>query len=651
MNGNVKIQPTIKDVKIIGAPVVGGTLYGDFKDTSVAEDPVDPDKSFYTWRVGGAVESDKRTLYVKESYVGKQIVFQVKPVSQNSDHGIDYYSEPVFVEAGFQNISDEENENSFMKQQGNFSFYTPEPSDRIFVSTGGAFSLMDASTESIHVKGQNGYGLPVPENVKTYLINNPATTLFSTERDFGALVQITDSTNQLIVWGNNIPSSTDFTRFRNIKSVYANGSAFAFIYDKITSDNHWIGAIGNTSSGATIPDSIHTALVNDPPKAIYAAYEAFAVLTSTGKVYAWGKSSAGGTIDTNTAALLKSMKVTRIVAAMEAFCAIDEKGEIATWGSQNGGTIPSSTLETILVDGGVKSVIANRHAFVAITKNNAKAVAWGNSAQGGTINTTGAQSLAVRGNIVLCRAATFAFTIINAKGQAESWGVANSGGTIPGSRTETDDVVDMGPLLTSTVKSEIEQWFLKRLEKTGVDTRDEKSVDLAATVFARSQKRVLSYIVATDGKATVYGNDASFFMLAQDDEGITTGLWVWGSTTQGGAMSDSIKQTLAASLIQGVYCTNGAYGLVVTQGRTEGVVVVWGATLAAGDAGEIPTTPAEIPKLLSSGVVELYSIKRAPPSSPAGTKVDPSFAARHESGVYVLWGGNVTNQVFDPSQH
>lgn len=97
--------------------------------------------------------------------------------------------------------------------------------------------------------------------------------------------------------------------------------------------------------------------------------------------------------------------------------------------------------------------------------------------------------------------------------------------------------------------------------------------------------------------------------------------------------------------------TNGAYGVITTQGGTDGAVSVWGATLRMEDAGEIPP---ELAEYLRSNVTELYSIKRfpyvvlPPPPPPIPPHTDPSFAARRTDGTYVLWGGNVRNQYFDP---
>ncbi|WKV98850.1 hypothetical protein PYV50_12750 [Pseudomonas sp. H22_DOA] len=74
-------------------------------------------------------------------------------------------------------------------------------------------------------------------------------------------------------------------------------------------------------------------------------------------------------------------------------------------------------------------------------------------------------------------------------------------------------------------------------------------------------------------------------------------------------MSTGVRQSLMASKIGGVYCTNGAYGVIATQGPVYGAVIVWGATLAMEDAGEIPP---ELAPYLDHDVIELYSIKRFP---------------------------------------
>jgi hypothetical protein len=65
----------------------------------------------------------------------------------------------------------------------------------------------------------------------------------------------------------------------------------------------------------------------------------------------------------------------------------------------------------------------------------------------------------------------------------------------------------------------------------------------------------------------------------------------WGMNTHGGAFGSGVRQALMASKITGVYSTNGAYGVVATQGSVYGAVIVWGRLWPLEDAGEIPPIP------------------------------------------------------------
>jgi hypothetical protein len=627
---NLQAVPVVRDVAILGEAVIGGTLNGSYHYENELQNP--EGSSTYTWTVGGETVSTTIELRITSRYIDKMIVFTVTPVAQSGETGTPISSLPKYVESGFQNISDEENANSFLKQHGNFSFYTPEPSDRIFVSTGGAFSLIDSHTQDVYVRGQQDYGAAVPESIKVYLQNNPATVLYSTERDFAALVPLGRS-NQLLAWGKNMPANQDLTKLRNIRAVYSNGGAFAYIYSELSPDNKWIGALGNAAFGGQVPDNIHLALVNDPPRAIYATLNAFAVLTEAGRIHAWGNAAAGGTISSSAQALLDGMTTRRIISNNSAFCAIDNQGSFATWGDPAaGGTIPADRLEKILDDGGVQTIVAAHSAFCAITHGRSKAVSWGGADRGGNMN-PGSAELAARGGIVMCKAITFAFCMVNASGQADAWGYAPSGGTIP-----------------AAAQSDIRSIFLAKMRDAGVDVGDDSAVQRAADRLASSVERVGPRIIIEDGYVSIYGNDTSFLLIAQDKDGFSNQVLVWGQATGGGSMPADTRQALMASQITSVYCTNGAYGVIANQGRTEGVVTVWGATLAQLDAGEIPKTPPEIKQKLSEGIIELYSIKRMPAGFPAPVRppIDPSFAARHRDGSYVLWGGNVDNQVFVP---
>jgi hypothetical protein len=607
--------PVARNVILIGEPVTGGFVRGSYQYENADENP--EGESLYRWYLDSSPisgpEGSAIDLRIKSEYNGRSVAFAVTPVASSGETGSEVRSDARIVNSDFQGISQSENESSFLKQWGNFSFHTPEPPDRVFVSTGGAFGLIDPDTRDIFFEGQAGWGLPVPPDIINFLKNNPATRLFSTEKDFGALVN-NGSGNQLLVWGANIPA-THSVRLTDIKSVYSNRVCFAFIYKDAPVGTDRIGAIGLKGAGDVIPELIQRALWFDEPVAIHATENAFAVRTANGKVYAWGNAASGGTINAQAQMHLDTMFVERIVAAAAAFCAIGRNGEIVTWGlAANGGAIPSAKLEAILNDGGVNSVTASTTAFCAITRDRRRAVSWGLPAEGGTMSES-ASLIAVRGGVLICKATRWAFCIITERGEAEAWGAPLYGGAS----------------LTQATRDEIEA-AVKDTQGTPAD----------------SHGYVGTRAITIPGVLSLHSNDISFFLLSQFDDGRTRAVVVWGSKTHGGEMSSGIRQALMASMISAVYNTNGAYGVVAAQGAVYGAVIVWGATLAMEDAGEIPP---ELAHYLSNDVVELYSIKRypfyqAPPPKPP--PIDPSFAARRRDGSYLLWGGNVTNQYYKP---
>ncbi|WP_285428101.1 hypothetical protein [Pseudomonas sp. lyk4-R2A-8] len=623
-----KLGPIATDVQVLGDIFVGATVHGDYRYDNNGGGPEGLSR-FYWHLNGNRLEDEGQPdLKLRSSDTNKYLQFSVIPVDSNGIEGAEYFSSTYLVRSGFQGISDEENEWCYLKQRGNFSFHVPEPSDRLFVSTGGVFALLEPSTGDVHLEGQTGWGLPVPAEIVNFLKNNKAIKLFSAEFSFGALVNV-GITNQLLVWGGTIPAN--LPALRGIKSVYSTRSAFAIIYDNPSPGADSIRAIGPVNNPvSTVPVEIQRALWFDPPEAIYAADDAFAVRTQNGKVYAWGQPNNGGTIPQDARAQLDSMFVTRIVASAVSFCAITDNGDFVVWGAANGGgTIPEDKLRRILDDGGVQSVIAATAAFCAITRDSGRAVSWGRAGEGGDMNPS-AEAIAVRGNIVLCRAARWAFLMANRSGQAEAWGAPQYGGA----------------QLTATQKRAYRQVLKDAKAVPGEPLRrGEKKQP------KRHRNNVSSRAIIVGGNLSLYANDVSFFLLSRYDDGRTNAIVLTGLVTHGGRMSDALRQTLMASLIRDVYCTNGAYGVILTQGGTDGAVEVWGATLAMEDAGEIPP---ELREHLRNGVTELYSIKRfpyvvlPPPPPPIPPHTDPSFAARRVDGTYVLWGGNVRNQHFDP---
>lgn len=615
--------PIASNVIVIGEAVTGGTVRGSYKYENVDQNP--EGASVYQWYLDDApipaAAGNAIDLRLQQNYADKSLKFSVLPVAASGERGTETFSSTKSVKSYFQGISHEESDNSYLKQWGNFSFHISEPPDRVFVSTGGAFALIDPDTQDIYFEGQTGWGLPVPSDISNFLKNNPASRFFSTEKDFAALVKVTGGT-QLFVWGANIPTAIT-VRLTDVKSVYSNRECFAFIYEDATGSEDRIGAVGLSGSGDVVPAEIQSKLYFDEPVAIHATQNAFAVRTAGGKVYAWGNPANGGSIDDNARALLDGIKVERIVAAATAFCAIGSFGEIVTWGSaENGGNLPAAQLDKIVADGGVISVIAATTAFCAITLNSRKGVSWGKLAEGGQMSAS-AELLAVRGGVMICKANRWSFCLINNLGQAEAWGSQLYGGAS----------------LAEEIKHQIE-----------VAVRD-LSIDIHQDQ-ALADAPIGSRIITVQGSLSLYSNDVSFFLLSQETDERTKAVIVWGYSSHGGAMDSATRQALLASEIASVYCTNGAFGVITTQGSVYGAVIVWGATLAMEDAGEIP---AELAQYLKSDVVELYSIKRfpyiqaPPPPPPKPAPIDPSFAARRRDGSYVLWGGNVTNQYYKPT--
>jgi hypothetical protein len=608
----LRARPIASAVLIMGLPCIGGSLRGTYDYQSSLPEA----GSVYRWYLNAEEIVGTQDFKLLSEHAGALLEFSVAPRALNGELGDEYFSPPVRVTSGFQGISVEENENSYLKQQGNFSFHVPEPDDRILVSTGGAFAVLDGATGTTCIEGENDWGANVPEHIRNLLINNPGVLAFATERDFAILVNILGtSANQLLVWGQNIPS--DLPRLHNIKSVYTNRSVIVYEFRNPSGHSNRIGAIGRAiDPAAQIPAEIQLALIADPLAAIYATETAFAVRTQAGKVYAWGNIHHGGSISPQVRAVLNTMTVERIICGPRAFCAIGTGGEVVAWGSAgDGGTIPVDQLTAIIDDGGALSVIAAEQAFVAITRNRRRAYSWGAPGSGGAMSASAAE-LARRGDIVLCKANRWAFTIANASGQVEAWGATQYGGA------------SLSKEQSQRVASLFARYPVNRHANSGVGSR----------------------VITIDGAITIAANDVSFFLYALDEIGLTLEALAWGYPSHGGNLPGPTEQVLRASLIRDVYCTNGAYGVIVDQGAVRGAVLVWGATLAMEDAGEIPP---ELVRYLNDSVVELYSIKRYPyveqSPPPLPPPIDPSFAARRSDGTYVLWGGNVDNQFYDPA--
>lgn len=627
MSTIVKAVPTVKQVAIIGEPLIGGTLSGSYLYENADENP--EGVSTFCWYDGGVAGSVIATtidLTLLPVHAGMNLTFSVTPVAATGEQGDKTLSESVeVVRDGFQNISDEESENSFLKQRGQFAFHANGPKDGVFTSTAGAFALKNRVTQNVSVIGAQSHGGTVPPELATYLQNNPAITMFTTETAFGALVPTGEDHNQLLVWGPGMPAT--LPNLQDIHSVYSNAFSLAFIYKDPQDGENTIGAVGTAVTGGQVPVEIQNKLMFDRPKAIYATIGAFAVLTEKGCVYAWGGAEKGGSIPVDVRTQLNSMRVERIVASRTAFCALTATGELIAWGLN--GVIPAATLEKIYDDGGALNVIANDSAFVAITSGRRKAATWGLAAHGGTMSEVAA-SLAARGNLVLCAAAPWAMCFINESGQAAAWGSAGYGGGAIPAQSADGEAFDL-PLNAQAL---LEQGTLTQIEAIFSDARFPKNL----------QERVSSNITLLNGESIeLLRNDGSFVLLNRYSDGRTKSLISWGLAATGGTIPSEVRQTLMASRIRKIYCSNGAYAALVDQGTTEGVVITWGRS--SQDGGAIP---AGLRAALSSGVVEIYTIQAKP--APSAASAPAAFAARKSNNKYVTWGAHVKQEEFDPGR-
>ncbi|NCE90365.1 hypothetical protein [Pseudomonas sp. L13] len=653
--------PIATNVTIIGENMPGGTIRGSYKYSATGGE-FEEGRSLCRWYVGEhpGPHTEDFDLPIMQGMIGEEVRFAVTPVSASGVIGHEVYSQVKTIVSGYQNISEEESNSSFIKQYGAFSLYRNEPNDRIVNSTSGAFAWMSGSTQSVFVKGRADSGGTPPVEIEQYLKNNPATRMFSTARDFAALVPVVGSANQLLLWGQNIGPIPHDLDLSNIKYVYCNEAAIVWIYDNPPLGKNRIGAFGSVAHGGAVPDEIQRLLLHDQPVAIYSTAAAFAVRTEAGAVFAWGSPAAGGTFDQAKRKELDAIKTTRIVCSAGAFCAIgptragsSDADTVVSWGPANsGGAMSSKNIADIRSNGGANHVVANRDSFVVITHESAIATSWGGP-YGGVMNKD-AEDLAARGDIVMCAGTPYAFCMVNRGGRIAAWGVNGMGGNTPtsegdGALEETFTVVDAGEVLeASDVKERVRALF-EKLQVNSVDEDPSGTSGIECACRSVGKKRSsLTHFVTQMGEVTLSTNDASFFMSSKGSGGITTELITWGHAGYGGQIPSPTRQVLMASQITDVYCTNGAYAMITNQGGVTGAVVAFGATNAQQEAGQIPVM---LQPHLRTEIKELYSIQQMPPYNPNVGR-QGAFSARVGNGTWVTWGAPllVPNEHFDPTK-
>ncbi|EBX6688916.1 hypothetical protein ACV50R_003266 [Salmonella enterica subsp. enterica serovar Newport] len=614
---------------------------------------------FYFKRSGKTVFSSER---IDVTANAKQIVYKCSTaiipdgtfdisysvIDEGTNIGSSLELKESFENKDFQGIPYSISENCFLKQWGGFNFYNADPSYRELAASAGAFAIRSEKTRSLLVAGDVNYGGVVPDNIDRIIDSYDIVNTYSTQDALGAVITLDDGTSRFMAWGNNIPNDYKFAELMSdVKAVYSNQYSFIVLHNNLVKNKYWLTGIGRSDCGALIPDEIHLALVNDKPSAVYATYNAYSVLTESGKIYSWGNANFGGVIPPQVKDFLNRRKMEYICATSQAFCAYNTDGDIITWGDSNhGGSIDSQTLDDIADDGGVYTVVASNGAFCAITQGRKKAVAWGNRSYGGLISGD-ALSVAARGKIVLCRASNTSFAIISKAGDIGCWGAINkapltetfalTGDSVTDSRTGSSDVI-----LNKSVVLGIKN-YMKSLEWV-----DEEPINASGKSRLKSHVKkatppvsMTSVKTATGSELDLYSNDGAFFLIARDEGYNTEFVTAWGNTAGGGVLNGDISETLSAAKVLQVVSTNGAFGCLVDAGKTKGIVVVWGRSLQQSDAGSLPTDP-EIKSLLNRDVVALYSLKMLPGSIYQPPRyVDPAIAAVLKDGTYVVWGGRI----------
>jgi hypothetical protein len=515
----------------------------------------------------------------------------------------------------FQHVTAEENRHSFVKQFGRFTVHdeTIFPDEDVSGTTGHAFALTTA--EGFVVGGNASHVATLAVDLKLYLSRNGPARIYTTEKDFASLVPV-GTDNRLIVWGPTLSPASICYPLGGIQAVYANRYAFAFIYKTPLSSGQRIGAIGDAAKGGIVPDDVQLKLAFDEPVSIRATEAAFAVLTRSGKVYAWGAASAGGTIDPATEAVLGSISVTMIFASSHAFCAVGADNEVVAWGHTTyGGTIPPAVLDAILDDDGAETIVAAQAAFCCITRGRRKALAWGGPAHGGSMPEAAA-AFASRGDIVACKAAAWAFCMINKQGQAEAWGQAAHGGTLPPASATGIQSLPEGVLEGSDTRLEIQN-----------------ALSRTSTRSSPREPRIDARYATADWTASIHAVDSGFCLVTTHPDGRIRSVTSWGAADT--LVTDTVRQALLGSYLQGMTTSNRAYLAVVRQGRTDGCVIAWGEASTNGGA-----IPEEVRNHIQTGVVEAHAVNNMPALVTTGASTNVSgFFVRSDDGRVALWGG------------
>lgn len=246
-----------------------------------------------------------------------------------------------------------------------------------------------------------------------YPYNQSVSTLAATFEAFGCI----QNSGAVFTWGNSLEGGytpddilarTDIIEIKGARGTFAlRGRVYPYV------ESWGWGTTGGEAFSFIVPANI--ASMSDLTM-LRGGDNAFAVVNTQGKVFAWGKESCGGTVPANISSL---SGISDCCASRKAFAIIYGGGRLIAWGDSDYGSDASSV-----------SYITNAHrlvgtesAFTALL-NNGGMVCWGYAQFGGNMPS----AYASRTDIVDVKASYGAFAALCTNGTVLTWGSADHGG-------------------------------------------------------------------------------------------------------------------------------------------------------------------------------------------------------------------------------
>ena len=308
-----------------------------------------------------------------------------------------------------------------------------------------AFSAV-LQNDKVLAWGDAGYGGSIPAEASARMTGTDGNPVFAI-KNTGAAFAALHADGQVTAWGDELSGgNADYPTAgtkeslleAGVEMLYSTKYAFlaklgAGIPGQVNSVRAW----GDPMGGGTLPET-YALLIGNEGGVIQVAstMQAFAVLTASGKVFAWGDRHFGGEIkisswpgsdvnDDGTASgfpadgqIVETISnVVALYSTQYAFAARLENSRVVTWGDTNtGGLIPSHK-QALLQN--IESIYANEVAFAAL-KADGSVVTWGDDDAGG--DSTAVKSELVNVQSIITTGSAFTAMCRNVPGQIESMG-------------------------------------------------------------------------------------------------------------------------------------------------------------------------------------------------------------------------------------